>query len=401
MVEGFKETEVGLLPIDWGCEKLPDVVDYIHGKAHEQFVNENGEYVIVNSKFISSEGEVRKYSNKNFQPGRIGDILTVLSDLPNGKALAKCFFVDKNDYYAVNQRVCIWRSKSADSSFLFHVLNRNKYFLNLNDGVSQTHILNKHIEECHIQVPPNKAEQNAIATALNDADALITALEKLIAKKKAIKQGAMQALLRPKEGWVELRLGDLGKFKSSSVDKVFREQDEEVFLLNYMDVYRNTVLTKEKIKGRTTANGTQIKKLDLMKGDVVFTPTSETPDDIGHAALISTDLKDTVFSYHVVRLRFHSTKLIDELKPFILNSTQLGGYFFEKATGSTRYVLKKSDFEDATIHVPSNCDDQKWIAQILSDMDSEIVSLEQKLEKQKQIKQGMTRDLLTGKIRLV
>jgi len=183
---------------DWEDLLLPQVVNYIHGKAHEQFIDENGKYVVVNSKFISTEGAVKKYSNKNYCSAKNGDVLTVLSDLPNGKALAKCYYVNENNKYAVNQRVCIWRSVNANSLFLYYVLNRNKYFLGLDDGVTQTHILNHHIEKCPIQIPKSIEEQNRIATILSDMDNEIDALEKKLSKTKELKQGLMQQLLTGK-----------------------------------------------------------------------------------------------------------------------------------------------------------------------------------------------------------
>lgn len=179
----------------WEVKKLTDVVDYIHGKAHEQHIDKFGKYVVVNSKFVSTEGEVIKYSKMNFCPAKKDDLLTVLSDLPNGKALAKCYYVNENDKYAVNQRICIWRSKGANQKFLFYILNRLEYFLKLNDGVSQTHILNHHIEKCEISVPKNKEEQTRIATILSDMDDEIAQLETKLAKAKQIKQGMMQELL--------------------------------------------------------------------------------------------------------------------------------------------------------------------------------------------------------------
>jgi type I restriction enzyme S subunit len=177
---------------------LTDVVDFIHGKAHEQFIVENGNYKVVNSKFVSSEGRVAKFSNYSFLTARKNDILTVLSDLPNGKALAKCFFVDLDNRYAVNQRICIWRSRSADPKFLFYILNRHPYFLALNDGVSQTHILNNHIKKCQISIPSNKEEQENISKILTSIDEELRALEIKLEKAKCIKQGMMQNLLTGK-----------------------------------------------------------------------------------------------------------------------------------------------------------------------------------------------------------
>jgi len=182
----------------WKDIMLTDLVDFIHGKAHEQFIVENGRYTVVNSKFVSSDGRVAKFSNYSFLTAKKNDVLTVLSDLPNGKALAKCFFVDLDNQYAVNQRICIWRSKNVDPKFLFYVLNRHPYFLALNDGVSQTHILNHHIKKCQISIPLNKAEQENIGQILTSIDEDLRALKTKLEKAKSIKQGMMQNLLTGK-----------------------------------------------------------------------------------------------------------------------------------------------------------------------------------------------------------
>ena len=194
----MKESQLGLIPKDWDVKLLPEVFDYIHGKAHEQHIDSSGAFTVVNSKFISSEGKVSKQSSNNFCPAKKGDILTVLSDLPNGKALAKTYYVNVNMKYAVNQRICIWRSKKDYPLFLSYIMNRHKYFMKFDDGVTQTHILNHHIEKCPVLVPRDINEQKAIAKSLNDMDAEITQLETKKEKYQAIKQGMMQELLTGK-----------------------------------------------------------------------------------------------------------------------------------------------------------------------------------------------------------
>ena len=140
--KGTKPSELGEIPEDWDVFSLLDIANLVHGKAHEPYVVESGEYVVVNSKFVSTEGKVRKYCSQNDCAAKKGDILMVLSDLPNGKALAKCFYADQDHVYAVNQRVCIFRTNVFDSKYLQLIMNRHKYFLALDDGVTQTHILN-------------------------------------------------------------------------------------------------------------------------------------------------------------------------------------------------------------------------------------------------------------------
>ena len=192
---GYKQTEVGVIPEDWNVKLLPEVCRFRGGKAHEQFISELGQYVCVNSKFVSTEGNVRKYSTANFCCANQDDVLMVMSDLPNGKALAKAFIADQDDLYAVNQRVCALTAYTDSPKFLFYLLNRNPYFLKFDNGVSPTHLLNNVFAACSVLLPPTKAEQTAIATILSDMDSEITTLETKLAKTRQLKQGMMHNLL--------------------------------------------------------------------------------------------------------------------------------------------------------------------------------------------------------------
>jgi type I restriction enzyme S subunit len=400
--KGYKQTEVGVIPEDWDCLSLILCVDYIHGKAHERYIDELGKFVVVNSKFISSEGSVRKYSNSSFCTAKVGDVLTVLSDLPNGKALAKCFLVDKNNTYAVNQRVCIWRSKSnADSRFLYYVLNRNKYFLALNDGVSQTHILNHHIEKCKIQLPSSTSEQTAIANALSDMDALIAQTSTLIEKKKAIKQGVMQELLKPKEGWVTKKLGEIGEISGSGVDKKIVEGELPVRLVNYLDVYKRDFIYSNELSHWVTAPHLKSSFCKVKAGDVFFTPSSETREDIALAAVAMEDIDDAVYSYHVVRARINEDWDL-RFKAYVFSTK----HFLQQAEtlcegSGKRYVLTLPKFRSLEVSYPSSKSEQKSISDTLWDIDSEIWNYQSKLQKLKLQKQGMMQALLTGKIRFI
>lgn len=121
-------------------KNLDEVADYKNGSAHEKFVDENGKYVIVNSKFISSNGTKFKRSSKQLSPLKEGDVAMVLSDVPNGKALAKCFLVDKGNTYTLNQRICKLTSESLLPEYLALNINRNPYLLSFNNGENQTNL---------------------------------------------------------------------------------------------------------------------------------------------------------------------------------------------------------------------------------------------------------------------
>src|SRR5690554_7816653 len=103
--------------------------------------------------------------------------------------------------------------------------------------------------------------------------------------------------------WEEKKLGDIGYFQTSSVNKLSNKDEKEVYLVNYMNVYRHEDINNISKKGFqiVTAKDSQIETSNLLKGDILFTPSSETPDDIGHSAVIFEDLDNTVFSYHLDR----------------------------------------------------------------------------------------------------
>jgi type I restriction enzyme, S subunit len=179
---------------EWQQNVVSQVADYENGKAHEQDIDEEGKYVVVNSKFISTDGEVRKFSNSANCIAKKNDVLMVLSDVPNGRAIAKCFYVDKDDSYTVNQRICKLTPTTADSRILYYLLNRNSYFLSFDDGVKQTNLRNEDVLNCPIVLPKNPQEQQKIASCLSSLDEVIAAHSQKLELLKDHKKGLMQNL---------------------------------------------------------------------------------------------------------------------------------------------------------------------------------------------------------------
>jgi type I restriction enzyme S subunit len=204
LIEKKKNIKKGLMQkllkpkIGWEEKNLGELVIYKNGKAHENCVVDNGEYIIVNAKFISTDGEISKYSNNLFCPVAKDEILMVLSDIPNGKAIAKCFLVEKDNKYTLNQRICSLKSINTDPKFLFYLLNRNPYFLSFDDGAKQTNLRNIDVLNCPLKIPKNIEEQIMISNILSDIDNEISLLQKKLTKAILIKQGMMQNLLTGK-----------------------------------------------------------------------------------------------------------------------------------------------------------------------------------------------------------
>ncbi len=147
---------------------LGESCQFFNGKAHEKDIDVDGKYIVVNSKFISQEGRVIKRTKEQMFPLFKGDIVMVMSDVPNGKALAKCYIIDKDDKYSLNQRICCIRSKEFDTKYLYYQLNRHEHFLAFNNGENQTNLRKDDILACPL-IKPSIDEQRRMVAELDEA----------------------------------------------------------------------------------------------------------------------------------------------------------------------------------------------------------------------------------------
>lgn len=159
--------------VEW--KTLEEICKFSNGKGHEKNIVENGHYIVVNSKFVSTEGNVKKYSENQLCPLYKNDVLMVMSDLPNGRALAKCFIVDSNDKYTLNQRICslsVKNEKLIIPKFLFYIANRNQQLLRYDNGADQTNLRKDDILKVSVPIPPI-SEQERIVSILDKFDAMV------------------------------------------------------------------------------------------------------------------------------------------------------------------------------------------------------------------------------------
>lgn len=178
----------------WEQRKLLEVANYRNGKAHENDIDENGKYIVVNSKFVSTEGEIKKYSNKQNEPLEQNDIAFVLSDVPNGRAIAKTFLVDKSNKYTLNQRIAgITPHDNINPKYLAITMNRNKYFLQFDDGVKQTNLSLEDMKK-YESFYPEKKEQDKLGNTFETIDNLITLHQKKLNKLKNIKKSLLDKM---------------------------------------------------------------------------------------------------------------------------------------------------------------------------------------------------------------
>ncbi|RDS84208.1 restriction endonuclease subunit S [Dyella psychrodurans] len=399
----YKQTEVGAIPNDWDVKLLPDVCRFRSGKAHEQYISESGEYVCVNSKFISTDGQVRKYSSVNFCPAYQDDILMVMSDLPNGRALAKAYLVKEGQKYAVNQRVCALTPLRGNiAGYLYYTLNRNPYFLKFDDGVSQTHLLNPVFKKCPVAIPQSPDEQSAIAGALSDMDALLSSLDALIAKKRDLKHASMQQLLTGEtrlpgfsSEWEMKRLDQLASIRSGGTPStsIGRFWDGDIPWCTPTDI---TQLNGGKYLSKTSRT---ITREGLLNSSAELIPTNSvvmtSRATIGECAINSIPISTNQGFKNFVP--YASTNV--EFLYYLLQTQKQG--FIRLCAGSTFLEISKTQLAAHEVPLPSSKKEQAAIAKALSDMDAELATLEARRDKTHALKQGMMQELLTGKTRLV
>ncbi|MDD4066623.1 MAG: restriction endonuclease subunit S [Clostridia bacterium] len=161
----FSETrnKLGGVTLEW--KKLSDICKFYNGKGHEKNISISGNYIVVNSKFVSTNGEVKKYSDSQLSPVEENDILMVMSDLPNGRALAKCYIAEISDKYTLNQRIGGFtiKSNSINSKYLYYILNRNEQLLSYDNGVDQTNLRKDDILKIKIPIPPILVQERIVA----------------------------------------------------------------------------------------------------------------------------------------------------------------------------------------------------------------------------------------------
>ena len=178
---------------EWKEEKLENIADFQNGKAHENLVSIEGEYVLVNSKFISTDTRIKKHVSQQLTPLNKEDIAIVMSDIPNGKALAKCFLVDENNKYSLNQRIGRIYNILGDSRFLYLILNRNKQLLKYDSGVGQTNLKKSEITDILLNWPI-KEEQQKIGDFFRKIDELIEKQSEKIEVLNMRKKGFLQKM---------------------------------------------------------------------------------------------------------------------------------------------------------------------------------------------------------------
>lgn len=409
---GYKRTEVGVIPEDWELPSLQMVGTFLKGQGIRKDESSSGSIPCVRYGEIYTHHNdiLRKFNShiservsQSSTPLKPGDILFAGSGETKeeiGKAVA---YVGQERAYAGGD-IVILTPRGFASTFLGYSLNapsvvRQKAARGQGDAV--VHITSGALSSVVVPVPPTLAEQQAIAEALSDADALIESLQQLIAKQRALKQGAMQALLTGRQ-----RLpGFTGEWSRAELRKIVSTpitdgphmtpafQEGGVPFLSVNNLVNNRIDLTDLRYISTQDDETFARKCKPRRGDVLVGKAAS----VGKVALVENDFNFNIWSpIALVRL---SPAALPRFVYYQLLSADCSLQIAILTNSSSQGNIGMGDIETIQVSYPP-LDEQTAIVAMLSDMDAGIEALEARLAKTRALKTGMMQQLLTGRIRL-
>lgn len=410
MKDGMKQTEVGWIPDDWDVTTLGNCGEVVIGLTYKpEDVAADGTLVLRSSNIHNARLDFRDCVFVQMDlPERVkvrkNDLLICVRN-GSKKLIGKCALItDAVAGQAFGAFMTVFRA--SNNRYLFQVFQSNliQYQIQNNLGATINQITNKDLKSYWVALP-SPDEQQAIAEALSDADAYIESLEALIEKKRLIKQGAMQELLKPKEGWEQTTFDEAFYFlRTASYSRADLASGGYAGYIHYGDIHTkwSNLLDIKKAKKLPTISEDMLKAYSLVKsGDIIMADASEDYLGVGKSIeIVNDDGQKIVAGLHTFLLRQKSNLFSPKFLGYFIHSKYIKAQIDTLATGLKVYSISKSALKQVYILYP-DADEQTRIADILYDIDNEIENLIEKLSKARQIKQGMMQQLLTGKIRLV
>jgi len=404
---GYKQTEVGIIPEDWKVQPANQIGTPVRGGSPRPAGDPryfNGSYVpwltvaaltnIPASQLVVSETAtcLTEEGSLHSRTLSVGTLIIANSGATLGVAKLLGIKCCANDGIAALLNL----SRSVSPHYLAHFINTKTSYLRdiVATGNGQPNLNTTLIGNFKIPLPPTKAEQEAIAEALSDADALIESLEQLLTKKRQLKQGAMQELLTGKKrlpgfsgAWEVKLFGEIAQPRKERIDP--RRKRRHEFCVELEHIEQRTGC----LAGYTaTSEGSSLKSV-FQKDDVLFGKLRAYLRKYWLAN------REGVCSTEIWVLTARRALLIPQ---FLFQLVKVDR-FIETASSAYGTHMPRSDWnvvKNYEVGLPS-VPEQTAIASVLSDMDEEIAALEAKLAKARQLKQGVMQELLTGRIRLV
>lgn len=419
MVSKYKETEIGSIPEEWDVTSLSDAFQNLEaGVSVNSDERQNADFFVLKTSAISDGliniDEAKPVVKKEYArlkcPVKKGSI--IISRMNTPQLVGACGYVaeDAKGYFLPDRLWQVINSKPEkyDFRWLNYLLNQYRYKNAIHAVATGTSNSMKNISKerlLEIRIPrPSIEEQKFIVKAISDIEALIYDLEKLIKKKQNIFTGTMQSLLSGKirisdSLWEKYVIGDIGDFYSGLTGK---QKDDfgkgNARYITFLNVLNNTVIDISKLES-VQVNEDEYQN-EVLKGDLFFNTSSETPEEVGMCAVLMDSIRNTYLNSFCCGFRLKTKKVYALFFSYYFNSQEGRKIMRVLAQGATRFNLSKDYFSQTEIELPPY-EDQVEIAQTLADMEGDILSLEKKCLKYKAIKQGMMEELLTGKVRLV
>ncbi|MGI2175468.1 restriction endonuclease subunit S [Shewanella ulleungensis] len=412
----MREVEPQELPTDWINTDIGSFAPLQRGFDLPNRERIDGKYPVVYSNGVMNYHHKYQVKGPGVVTGRSGTI-------------GKAHYVEK-DYWPHNTALWVKEFNNASPKFVYYLYSYIG-FERFSSGSGVPTLNRNDAHSFAINVPENKEEQTAIANALSDVDALLSELENLIAKKQAIKTATMQQLLTGKTRLPQFAFySDInstedaveGKRKSTKPSELGEiPEDWEVYPMhkviasnqlggNYTNSESETEFPLIKMgnldRGKIKLNKIEyvigkVSQRDRLKsGDILFN-TRNTLELVGKVAIWRNEMPEAYFNSNILRLKFDKTIVAsNEYINAAMNTKTFITDLANVATGTTSVAaIYTRDLFQLNLLLPPK-EEQTAIATIFSDMDNEIQTLEQRLSKTRQIKQGMMQELLTGRTRL-
>ena len=395
LVRGWKEEKVGdFTSITSGGTPSTMIKEYWNGNV--PWMN-SGE--LNNKKIYNVKGKITQLGLKNSSTHIIPKECVLIGLAGQGKTrgTAAINYIE----LCINQSIgAIFPSKKVLSKYLyFYMDSKYKELRELSSGDGARGGLNlKLLNNFQVIYPENIKEQKAIADTLTNIDNLIDLLQKIIEKKEKIKKQAMIELFNEKkEGLKVISLSQVGYtyngLNSMNSSNFIGGDKKYITFLNIL----NNPIVKEDLFEKFHCDNIQNK---VKKGDIFFNTSSETPEEVAMCSTIDYNVEDVYLNSFCFGFRITDKSIDNKYLSYFFRSKHGRNIMKTIAQGSTRFNLPKEKFLNYEIKIPIDINRQIEIAKILMDMDNEIEKINMKLEKYKQIKEGMMEDLLTGKVRL-
>ena len=293
----------------------------------------------------------------------------VMSDLPNGKALAKCYYIEDDHKFTLNQRICSFTAKDRNiSRFLMYQINRNKYYMRFDDGINQTNLKKSEVLSCPVFIP-SIHEQEKIATMLHLLDERIATQTKIIDKLQSLISG-LNDFLHLQVGGLSTSFEELGTSYSGLSGKSGDDFGKGKPYITYLNIYSNSIVNEEQVD--YVVIGDNEKQNTLLYGDLLFTLSSETPDEVGIGAVYLGEsdkyyLNSFCFGLHMTA----TNKVYSPYLAYLVSNSVFRKFIYPLAQGSTRFNLQKNDFMKKKFSLPT-FENQKEIARTLNALSSKL-----------------------------